>query len=198
MWRIVLIGRQSDDGRTARYNIRQTRDIVLQDQARDYRKLSYLVGSALDAVCDFVFDDGCTLRFSRDDFARSVCYYFATKIDWENASSWNRRKRSRWLSTLNEVQASLTFLFPRSPNNSASSPFWMRPLRGWRPRRANAEKNLKNARELFDGYLNLVFARTGDDWDETTLGSEIKFFRDLPSKAIAIQMRQIGHQIIRE
>ncbi len=28
---------------------------------------------------------------------------------------------------------------------------------------ANAEKNLKNARELFDSYLNSVFATTGED-----------------------------------
>ncbi len=40
---------------------------------------------------------------------------------------------------------------------------------------ANAEKNLKNARELFDSYLNSVFADTDKDWRETTLGAIAEF-----------------------
>ncbi len=37
--------------------------------------------------------------------------------------------------------------------------------------RANAEKNLKNARELFDSYLNQVFSQRGEGWVETSLAS---------------------------
>jgi type I restriction enzyme, S subunit len=36
--------------------------------------------------------------------------------------------------------------------------------------RANAEKNLKNARELFDSYLNQVFSQRGEGWVEKSLG----------------------------
>lgn len=36
--------------------------------------------------------------------------------------------------------------------------------------RANAEKNLKNARELFDSYLNQVFSQRGEGWVENKLG----------------------------
>ena len=32
--------------------------------------------------------------------------------------------------------------------------------------RANAEKNLKNARELFDSYLNQVFSQRGEGWEK--------------------------------
>ena len=35
--------------------------------------------------------------------------------------------------------------------------------------RANAEKNLKNARELFDSYLNQVFSQRGEGWVEHKL-----------------------------
>jgi type I restriction enzyme S subunit len=35
---------------------------------------------------------------------------------------------------------------------------------------ANTEKNLANARELFESYLNTVFTRKGDGWVEKTLG----------------------------
>jgi type I restriction enzyme S subunit len=34
---------------------------------------------------------------------------------------------------------------------------------------ANAEKNLKNARELFESYLNLVFAKRGHGWADKSL-----------------------------
>lgn len=42
--------------------------------------------------------------------------------------------------------------------------------------RANTEQNLRNARELFDSYLQQVFSERGDDWEETNLGaiSELK------------------------
>ena len=36
--------------------------------------------------------------------------------------------------------------------------------------RANAEQNLKNARELFDSYLQQVFSQRGEGWVEETLG----------------------------
>ncbi len=35
--------------------------------------------------------------------------------------------------------------------------------------KANAEKNLHNARELFDSYLEAVFSQRGDGWDEKPL-----------------------------
>jgi len=35
--------------------------------------------------------------------------------------------------------------------------------------KANAEKNLQNSRELFDSYLNKVFANPGEDWEEKDL-----------------------------
>lgn len=35
--------------------------------------------------------------------------------------------------------------------------------------KTNAEKNLKNARALFDSYLNSVFSRRGDGWVDRTL-----------------------------
>ncbi len=42
---------------------------------------------------------------------------------------------------------------------------------------ANTEKNLANARELFESYLNAIFTQKGDDWVEKKLG-EIAEFRN--------------------
>jgi len=39
--------------------------------------------------------------------------------------------------------------------------------------KANAEKNLQNARALFESHLQSVFTQRGDGWVETTLGKEV-------------------------
>ncbi|MDI1339879.1 restriction endonuclease subunit S [Polaromonas sp.] len=41
--------------------------------------------------------------------------------------------------------------------------------------KANAEKNLQNARALFDSNLHAVFARLGEGWSQTTLGEICAF-----------------------
>ena len=43
--------------------------------------------------------------------------------------------------------------------------------------KANAEQNLKNAKELFENYLQSVFENKGEDWEEKTLG-ELATFRN--------------------
>src|SRR5690606_2670687 len=42
--------------------------------------------------------------------------------------------------------------------------------------KANAEQNLKNAKELFESYLQGVFEKNGDGWEEKKLG-EIAFVK---------------------
>src|ERR1035438_882263 len=39
--------------------------------------------------------------------------------------------------------------------------------------KANAEKNLQNARALFESHLQAVFTQHGEGWVETTLGAEV-------------------------
>jgi type I restriction enzyme S subunit len=41
--------------------------------------------------------------------------------------------------------------------------------------KANAEKNLLNARELFESYVESVFVEQGDGWYETTVGDQVDF-----------------------
>ncbi|GBE16197.1 EcoKI restriction-modification system protein HsdS [bacterium BMS3Abin15] len=50
--------------------------------------------------------------------------------------------------------------------------------------KANAEKNLQNAQELFESYLNGVFANPGEDWEEKMLGEVCEVIGGgTPSKA---------------
>ena len=41
--------------------------------------------------------------------------------------------------------------------------------------KANAEKNLQNARALFESHLQSVFTQRGPGWVDSTIGAEIKF-----------------------
>jgi len=41
--------------------------------------------------------------------------------------------------------------------------------------KSNAEQNLKNAKELFESYLQGVFEKKGDDWDEKKLGEVCEY-----------------------
>lgn len=41
--------------------------------------------------------------------------------------------------------------------------------------KANAERNLQNARALFESHLQAVFTERGDGWVKTTIGAEIRF-----------------------
>lgn len=45
--------------------------------------------------------------------------------------------------------------------------------------KANAEQNLKNAKELFESYLQGVFENRGEDWEEKRLGEIAKYKRGL-------------------
>ena len=47
----------------------------------------------------------------------------------------------------------------------------------------NTEKNLVNARELFDSYLNKIFTQKCDGWEETTLGQQIDLQTGFPFKS---------------
>ena len=45
--------------------------------------------------------------------------------------------------------------------------------------KANAEKNLKNAKELFESYLQGVFEKKGEGWEEKTLGQLCGFMQGI-------------------
>ncbi|MGK0516480.1 MAG: type I restriction enzyme S subunit [Gammaproteobacteria bacterium] len=49
--------------------------------------------------------------------------------------------------------------------------------------RAKTEQNLKNARELFESYLQQVFSQRGEGWVETTLGQEINLLTGFAFKS---------------
>jgi len=49
--------------------------------------------------------------------------------------------------------------------------------------RKNAEQNLKNARELFESYLQGVFEKKGDGWETSTLGEVCSLYQGIAINA---------------
>jgi type I restriction enzyme S subunit len=49
--------------------------------------------------------------------------------------------------------------------------------------KANAEQNLKNAKELFESYLQGVFETKGEGWEEKELGDIVDFFNGFAFKS---------------
>ncbi len=62
---------------------------------------------------------------------------------------------------------------------------------------ANTEKNLANARELFESYLNSVFTRKGDGWKDVTIGdiAQVKGGKRVP-KGYKLQTEPTKHPYI--
>ena len=50
--------------------------------------------------------------------------------------------------------------------------------------KANTEKNLQNARALFDSYLDSVFTKRGEGWEQKTLGEVIEIKNGKNQKAV--------------
>ena len=61
----------------------------------------------------------------------------------------------------------------------------------------NAEKNLANARELFESYLNSVFTQKGEGWVSTTLGNEIDLLTGFAFRSKGYTDSQDGLKLLR-
>ena len=59
--------------------------------------------------------------------------------------------------------------FPRLPEQQRIVGILDEAFEGIATAKANAEKNLQNARALFESHLQSVFTQRGEEWDRVTL-----------------------------
>lgn len=69
-----------------------------------------------------------------------------------------------------DVISSITVSFPSLPEQQRIVKILDKAFEGLATAKANAEKNLLNARALFESYLNSVFTKHGEGWEEKSLG----------------------------
>ena len=62
--------------------------------------------------------------------------------------------------------------------------------------KANAEQNLKNAKELFESYLQGLFEKKGDGWEEKTLGQLCVFTQGI-QRDVKLQSKTEGKNQVR-
>ena len=62
---------------------------------------------------------------------------------------------------------------------------------------AQAEKNLQNARELFQSVLQSTFSQKGDDWEEAALGDEVDFLAGFAFKSKGYTDDKSGIKLLR-
>jgi len=77
----------------------------------------------------------------------------------------------------------LQFPFPPLPEQQRIVGILDEAFEGIATAKANAEKNIKNVRALFDSYLNSVFSRRGDGWVEKPLAELCDIKHGFPFKS---------------
>lgn len=63
--------------------------------------------------------------------------------------------------------------------------------------KANTEKNLQNARALFESHLNAVFTQKGEGWEPTTLGEEVDLLAGFAFKSAQYTEKESDVRLLR-
>ena len=103
-------------------------------------------------------------------------YQFLSLYDWNAATEGDVKVKGKTLNKakLKEIEVH----FPKSlPEQQRIVSILDEAFAAIAKAKANAEQNLKNAKELFESYLQGVFERKGDGWEEKKLG-EVYDVRD--------------------
>lgn len=135
---------------------------------------SYLISSPPDAVCASYL---IRLRLrSTEMLPKYVSYYFGTKIYWDAISSGISGSAQGGFnaSKLGELRIPV----PSIAEQQRIVVILDEAFAGLATATANVEKNLKNARELFESYLLSVFAENSKTWKTTSLGNLSALFVD--------------------
>ena len=100
--------------------------------------------------------------------AYAYLYWYLTYFDWQKAAEGDHKIKGK---TLNKAKLKvLPVLAPPLPEQERIVAILDEAFATIATVTANAEKNLANARELFESELNRIFSQKRDGWVETTLG----------------------------
>jgi len=119
--------------------------------------------------------------FNPNQFAENYLYYYLTFYDWDKAAEGKEKIKGKTLNK--KILKELEILVPPLPEQERIVGVLDEAFEGIATATAQAEKNLQNARELFQSVLQSAFSQKGDDWGETTLGEVCNFLSGgTPSK----------------
>ena len=103
------------------------------------------------------------------EILKNYLYHFLSFFDWHGAVKGDIKIKGKTLnkSKLKEIEIS----YPESlPEQQRIVAILDEVFVALEKAKENAEKNLQNARDIFDSYLQSVFANPGDRWEKKKLG----------------------------
>ncbi len=107
--------------------------------------------------------------FDEQRYELRFLYYLLTTLDLPSLARGVKPGINR-----NDVYAQVTSV-PPLPEQQRIVGILDEAFAGIATAKANAEKNLRNARAIFESHLQSVFTQQGEGWVETTLGEAIRF-----------------------
>lgn len=113
------------------------------------------------------------------ELSKNYLYYFLQFFDWK--ADAERDAKIKGITFNKEKLIEIRVPYPPLSEQQRIVRILDEAFAGIAVARANAEKNLQNAREVFESYLNEVFIN-GRDWPEKTIGeiSQIKGGKRVP------------------
>lgn len=107
------------------------------------------------------------------EVSKEYLYWFLRFFDWVGAAEGDIKIKGMTLNKakLKEIEIS----FPPLPEQKRIVGILDEAFEGIATAKANAEKNLQNARALFESHLNEVFTKRGEGWVERRFGDIAEF-----------------------
>ena len=103
------------------------------------------------------------------NISKKYLFYYFTFFDWNKATEGDIKVKGKTLNK--EKLKSLSIIIPPLPEQNRIVAILDKAFTAIDKAKANAEKNLANAKELFESYLNGIFENPGKDWEEKKLGN---------------------------
>ena len=111
--------------------------------------------------------------FNERELTKEFLFYFLHFFDWRKAAENDVKLKGM---TLNKAKLKeLCVHFPSPSEQRRIVGILDKAFDGIATAKANAEKNLRNARELFESHLQTIFTQRGNGWVERKLGAVCAF-----------------------
>jgi type I restriction enzyme S subunit len=101
---------------------------------------------------------------------KNFLFYYFSFFDWNKETEGDFKVKGRTLNK--EKLKALNIILPPLSEQKRIIAILEYTFKAIDQAKTNAEQNLKNAKELFESYLNRIFEEKGDDWEGMALGDE--------------------------
>jgi type I restriction enzyme S subunit len=159
----VLIGKDAPS--RARKLVR-TNDVIFATVRPTHSRVALITEEYDEQVCSTGY---FVLRGKEFIFNQYLFYFLLT--DEFNEQMEKLQKGASYPAVTDAEVKSILLRFPKSlPEQQRIVAILDEAFAAIAKAKANAEQNLKNAKELFESYLQGVFENKGEGWEEKTLG----------------------------